>query len=164
MRLRERLHKLDARIPALVEADYDAAEFARACQIVDELSATMAERHQLMFHQFVFENKENALTAEIQRRFNQAMNGSKRPLALPGVVGDAYLTVLEPGEAITTIADCELCAYELPIVTRNLSGDEYLRGDRVKGRRLFDACPLCGGAVGYNAFFLRHGYQPDGPA
>lgn len=164
MRLRERLNKLELRLPLPIEAEPDEFEFSRACQVVEELAATMREDHRVLFQEWTFEGKENGLTAEIQRRFNQAMNGSQRPLALPGIVADVYLERLEFGESVSTVHDCEDCGYELPIITRVLTGDEYLAGVKAKGRRFFDSCPLCGGAVGYCAFYLKNGFQPDGSA
>ena len=54
-------------------------------------------------------------------------------LAMPPIVADVYLNHADAG----TLHDCEDCGYRVPY-------------------NYFAACPLCGGGVGYSAFFLKH--------
>lgn len=155
-----RLRVLEDSLPEAIERDPDEADMARACQVVDHLAATMTAEHLDYFREWIFEDRENPISREFERRFNRAMNGSQRPLALPGPVAAVYLEPVGLGEAIGNLHECADCGYELPIKTGLLTGGEYLANVRKSGTRYFEKCPLCGGEVGYCAFYLKNGFHP----
>lgn len=64
------------------------------------------------------------------------------PLALPREVGEVYLRHPELVPPVV-MNDCEACGYHVPY-------------------QHFPACPLCGGALGWDAYYKKHGQHPIG--
>jgi hypothetical protein len=70
-----------------------------------------------------------------------------QPLALPPEVAAIYLS----GEYSASVYDCEDCGYDLPV----LWPDPHAIPPTPL-RVYFPRCPLCGGTVGWHAFYFKH--------
>jgi hypothetical protein len=79
--------------------------------------------------------------------------GGRVPAGIPAEVIAVYLT---DDEALP-LQDCEACGLLVPV----RPGRHY--GTLVEPpRQYFDACPACGGRVGYSAYWDKHGKKPGG--
>jgi hypothetical protein len=70
-----------------------------------------------------------------------------QPLVFPAEVAGIYLS----GEYSATKYDCEDCGYDLPTKWP----DRYANPPTPM-RIYFERCPLCGGKVGWHAFYAKH--------
>ena len=70
-------------------------------------------------------------------------------LAMPPAVAEVYLT--DP--AAMPLHDCADCGFRIPVTPGEYKGKP--------ARRHFEACPLCGGRIGYEAYFKRCKAEAD---
>jgi hypothetical protein len=66
---------------------------------------------------------------------------------MPPEVAEVYLN-----HHALPLHECEACGFKVPITPDD---------NRSKARRHFNACPLCGGKVGYSAYYNRRKAEAD---
>ena len=75
-------------------------------------------------------------------------------LRLPPEVAGVYLH----DQGAHPVTDCEDCGYRVPMRPAVMWGGTPPRHE--PEIRYFEACPLCGGAVGVRAYYRKHGEMP----
>ena len=75
-------------------------------------------------------------------------------LRLPPEVAEVYLR----DRGAHPLDDCGICGYRVPVRPAVMWGGTPPRHE--PEIRYFEACPLCGGAVGERAYYRKHGEMP----
>ena len=86
------------------------------------------------------------LTVSVWERVRNHIK-QNQPLVFPAAVASIYLS----GEYSATTYDCEDCGYDLPTKWPNPNANPP-----TPQRIYFERCPLCGGNVGWHAFYAKH--------
>jgi hypothetical protein len=123
------------------------------------MCGTMSEEHACMVveaiaagQQYVTSPDYNLPTARLARRCLDALHKGRHwpyteipdevAFAMPPVVAQVYLE-----HDALPLHECEDCGYKIPITPGTYRGTGAIRH--------FDSCPLCGGRVGWYAYWKR---------
>ena len=153
MTLKTRLGKLElASADTAPKSDFERRLEAEWTLYALPLAATMAEPHLEVLLKTLETDTNDPAALALYRFFFSVLSGhwtQGRPLTLPYPVAEAVLRY----HAQTSAFDCENCAYHVP-TTHKLNQDPRAYAP------VGTSCLLCGGRVGYFAYWQKHNCYP----